>query len=67
MNAKAETKTISRFRVGTQKVHLGLGIKFIVVEASSWRSAGMKAYRANKYVTSVTRIKCGCDWSCDCE
>lgn len=38
----------------------------IVVEASSWESAGRKAEVANRVVTSVRRLACGCDTACDC-
>lgn len=45
---------------------LGQPLKTIVVEASSWESAGTKAERNGRVVVGVRRVKCECDHACTC-
>jgi hypothetical protein len=56
---------MNRYAVKVQK-SLNSPIRTIVVEASSWESAGAKAERANPIVTSVRRADCVdfCDGDC---
>ena len=44
-------------------------IQTIVVEASSWESAGRKAERNDRVVTSVSNVECQnyCEGECACE
>lgn len=57
---------MNRYQINISQL-LGFPLKTIVVEASSWESAGRKAERNFRVATSVTRIKCGCSHACDCD
>lgn len=56
---------MNRYEVHVQK-SLDAPVVRIVVEASSWESAGRKAEVANPIVTGVRRVSCSCDWACTC-
>lgn len=57
---------MNRYKVNVQKSY-DHPIRTIVVEASSWVSAGNKAERANPIVTNVRRADCDCGWECVCK
>lgn len=58
---------MNRYLVTVQK-SLDDRLRTIVVEASSWASAGRKAERANPIVVEVRNARCRdyCDGECEC-